>query len=144
MKTRTGLLLLICLNLLAFSAPAQILDFRGAVKNKALNRVNNRIDQTLDKGLNKVEGSIKDTLNKKNTSGAGGKTAAESTSQSANEKDAPNNGSAAVQSGQETYGIYFDSNSDKIKPESYGTLKGIATVLTENPGVKVKIFGHTD
>lgn len=43
-----------------------------------------------------------------------------------------------------TYGIYFDVNSDKIKPESFGTLKGIAAVLTENPGVKVKIFGHTD
>lgn len=43
-----------------------------------------------------------------------------------------------------TYGIYFDVNSDKVKPESYGTLKGIAQVLTENPGVKVKIIGHTD
>jgi OmpA-OmpF porin, OOP family len=43
-----------------------------------------------------------------------------------------------------TYGIYFDTNSDKVKPESYGTLKGIATVLNENPAVKVKIFGHTD
>jgi outer membrane protein OmpA-like peptidoglycan-associated protein len=43
-----------------------------------------------------------------------------------------------------TYGIYFDSNSDKIKPESFGTLKGIAAVLTENPDVKVRIFGHTD
>jgi len=43
-----------------------------------------------------------------------------------------------------TYGIYFDVNSDKVKPESYGTLKGIATVLNENPGVKVKIFGYTD
>lgn len=43
-----------------------------------------------------------------------------------------------------TYGIYFDVNSDKIKPESFGTLKGIAAVLNENPAVKVKIFGHTD
>lgn len=106
MKTRTGLLLLICLSLLVFSAPAQILDLRGAVRNKALNRVNNRIDQTLDKGLDKVEGSIKDTLNKKNTSEAGGKIAAESTSRSANEKDAANSGSAAVQSGQETLKTY--------------------------------------
>jgi len=106
MKTRTGLLLLICLSLLVFSAPAQILDLRGAVRNKALNRVNNRIDQTLDKGLDKVEGSIQDTLNKKNTSGAGVKTAAESTSRSANEKDAVDNGSAAVQSGQETLKTY--------------------------------------
>jgi outer membrane protein OmpA-like peptidoglycan-associated protein len=43
-----------------------------------------------------------------------------------------------------TYGIYFDVNSDKVKPESYGTLKDIATVLNEVPDVKVKIIGHTD
>lgn len=43
-----------------------------------------------------------------------------------------------------SYGIYFDVNSDKVKAESYGTLKEIAQVLTENPTVKVKIVGHTD
>jgi outer membrane protein OmpA-like peptidoglycan-associated protein len=43
-----------------------------------------------------------------------------------------------------TYGIYFDVNKDVVKPESYGTLKDIAKVLTENPDVKVKIIGHTD
>ena len=43
-----------------------------------------------------------------------------------------------------TYGIYFDVNKDVVKPESYGTLKEIATALTENPGVRVKIIGHTD
>lgn len=43
-----------------------------------------------------------------------------------------------------SYGIYFDVNSDKVKPESYGTLKEIAQVLTENPTVKIKIVGHTD
>lgn len=43
-----------------------------------------------------------------------------------------------------TRGILFDSGSDKIKPESYGTLKDIAAVLTENPDVKVQIIGHTD
>jgi len=43
-----------------------------------------------------------------------------------------------------TYGIYFDVNKDVVKPESYGTLKGIADVLTENADVKVKIVGHTD
>ncbi|HEX2395755.1 MAG TPA: OmpA family protein [Bacteroidales bacterium] len=43
-----------------------------------------------------------------------------------------------------SYGIYFDVNKDVVKPESYGTLKGIATVLTENPDVKIKIIGHTD
>ncbi|MCX6254696.1 MAG: OmpA family protein [Bacteroidia bacterium] len=43
-----------------------------------------------------------------------------------------------------TYGIYFDSESDKIKPESAGTMKEIATVLKENPTVNIKIIGHTD
>jgi len=43
-----------------------------------------------------------------------------------------------------TYGIYFDVNSDKLKPESSGTLNDIAKVLQENPDVKVKIVGHTD
>jgi OmpA-OmpF porin, OOP family len=43
-----------------------------------------------------------------------------------------------------SYGIYFDINKDVVKPESYGTLKGIADVLNENPDVRVKIVGHTD
>ncbi|MBZ5857671.1 OmpA family protein [Flavihumibacter profundi] len=43
-----------------------------------------------------------------------------------------------------SYGIYFDVNSDKLKPESAGTLKEIATILTENPALRVKIVGHTD
>jgi len=43
-----------------------------------------------------------------------------------------------------THGILFDVNSDKIKPESYGVLKDISTVLSENSDVKVKIIGHTD
>ncbi len=43
-----------------------------------------------------------------------------------------------------TTGILFDSNSDQIKSESYGTLKQIAAVLQENPDVKVRIIGHTD
>jgi outer membrane protein OmpA-like peptidoglycan-associated protein len=43
-----------------------------------------------------------------------------------------------------TTGITFDINSDKIKPTSYGVLKQIATALTENADVKIKIIGHTD
>ncbi len=43
-----------------------------------------------------------------------------------------------------SYGIYFDVNKDLVKPESYGTIKEIATVLQENPNVKIKIVGHTD
>jgi len=43
-----------------------------------------------------------------------------------------------------SYGIYFDSGKDVVKPESYGAMKDIANVLKENPGVRVKIVGHTD
>jgi len=43
-----------------------------------------------------------------------------------------------------SYGIYFDVNKDVVKSESYGTIKEIAAVLTENPTVKIKIVGHTD
>jgi len=43
-----------------------------------------------------------------------------------------------------TYGIYFDVNKDIVKPESYGTLKEISTILNEVPDVNVKIIGFTD
>ncbi|MFT3981251.1 MAG: OmpA family protein [Ferruginibacter sp.] len=43
-----------------------------------------------------------------------------------------------------SHGIFFDVNSDKIKAESYGAIKDIANVLSENAGVKVMIIGHTD
>ena len=43
-----------------------------------------------------------------------------------------------------THGILFDVNSDRVKPESYGALKEIAGVLTENADVKVLVVGHTD
>jgi outer membrane protein OmpA-like peptidoglycan-associated protein len=43
-----------------------------------------------------------------------------------------------------TRGILFDVNSDRIKGESYGSLKEIAGVLTENADLKVQIVGHTD
>jgi outer membrane protein OmpA-like peptidoglycan-associated protein len=43
-----------------------------------------------------------------------------------------------------SHGILFDVNSDRIKGESYGSLKEIAGVLTENADVRVVIVGHTD
>ncbi len=43
-----------------------------------------------------------------------------------------------------SYGIYFDSGKDVVKPESYGALNDIAKVLKENLTVKIKIVGHTD
>ena len=43
-----------------------------------------------------------------------------------------------------THGILFDVNSDRLRAESYGTLKEVAGVLTENATLKVQIVGHTD
>ena len=43
-----------------------------------------------------------------------------------------------------THGILFDVNSDKIKPESYGSLKEMADIMKEFTDLKVKIVGHTD
>lgn len=58
---------------------------------------------------------------------------------------APDTRSKLITQGKfSTTGILFDVNSDKIKAGSFGTLKEIATVLKENPGVQVKILGHTD
>lgn len=42
-----------------------------------------------------------------------------------------------------TTGILFDVNAAVIKPESFGMIKEIATVLKENPTVKIRIVGHT-
>ena len=42
-----------------------------------------------------------------------------------------------------TTGILFDVQSATIKPESYGVIKEIATVLGENPTVNIKVIGHT-
>lgn len=43
-----------------------------------------------------------------------------------------------------SYGIYFDVNKDVVKAESYGSLKEIAAILSENADVKIRIVGHTD
>lgn len=40
--------------------------------------------------------------------------------------------------------ILFDTNSDKIKPESNTIIADIGKILTDNPGLKIKIIGHTD
>ncbi len=44
----------------------------------------------------------------------------------------------------EVYGIYFDFNSDRIKPQSQRVLQQIATILKKNPGWKLSVAGHTD
>jgi outer membrane protein OmpA-like peptidoglycan-associated protein len=43
-----------------------------------------------------------------------------------------------------TQGIYFDTGSDRIRPESSATLKEIAAMLQEHPDLKLTIEGHTD
>jgi len=43
-----------------------------------------------------------------------------------------------------TQGIYFDTGSDRIRPESSGTLKQIASMLNEHAELKITIEGHTD
>lgn len=43
-----------------------------------------------------------------------------------------------------TTGIQFDTNSAMIKPESFGVLKEIASMLQANPGTRITIVGHTD
>jgi outer membrane protein OmpA-like peptidoglycan-associated protein len=43
-----------------------------------------------------------------------------------------------------THGITFDVDKATIKPESMGTLNGIAQVLRENAELKFEVAGHTD
>ena len=42
------------------------------------------------------------------------------------------------------YGILFDFDKADIKPESAATIKEIATLLNNNPNLKLFIVGHTD
>jgi len=43
-----------------------------------------------------------------------------------------------------SYGILFDTDSDRIKPESAGAIKSIVFGLEANPELKLVIEGHTD
>jgi OOP family OmpA-OmpF porin len=42
------------------------------------------------------------------------------------------------------YGIYFDTDSAAIKPESEPTLKAIAGLLMAETSIKLYVVGHTD
>lgn len=42
------------------------------------------------------------------------------------------------------YGIYFDTGKSEVKPESEPALVEIAKLLSQNPGLRVFIVGHTD
>jgi outer membrane protein OmpA-like peptidoglycan-associated protein len=43
-----------------------------------------------------------------------------------------------------THGILFDTDSDKLKPESAAVLKQVASALLKNPNLKLEIDGYTD
>ena len=43
-----------------------------------------------------------------------------------------------------TQGIYFDTGSDRLRPESSPTLKEIAAMLNDHADLKLTIEGHTD
>lgn len=42
------------------------------------------------------------------------------------------------------YGIYFDTDSAAVKPDSRPTLDEIAGLLRDSPGLKLLVVGHTD
>ena len=44
----------------------------------------------------------------------------------------------------DVYGIYFDFNSDVIRPESEPVIRDIANALTTKPTCRLSIEGHTD
>jgi len=42
------------------------------------------------------------------------------------------------------YGIYFDTNQDKLRPDSEPLLKEIAKLLSANSQLSIRVVGHTD
>jgi outer membrane protein OmpA-like peptidoglycan-associated protein len=42
------------------------------------------------------------------------------------------------------YGIQFDFDSDRVRPESDATLAEIATLMTQDPALRLFVVGHTD
>jgi outer membrane protein OmpA-like peptidoglycan-associated protein len=43
-----------------------------------------------------------------------------------------------------THGIFFDTDSDQLRPESGAVLKQVASALQKNPNLKLEIDGYTD
>jgi len=42
------------------------------------------------------------------------------------------------------YGIYFDTNQDKLRSDSQPMLQEIAKLLSSNPQLNIRVVGHTD
>jgi outer membrane protein OmpA-like peptidoglycan-associated protein len=60
-------------------------------------------------------------------------------------ESAPDFSKVIVASGRYvTHGILFDTDSDRIKPESAAVIKSIARGLETNPNLRLLIEGHTD
>jgi outer membrane protein OmpA-like peptidoglycan-associated protein len=43
-----------------------------------------------------------------------------------------------------THGIYFDTDSDHLKPESAAVIRQVAAALEKNPNLKLEVDGYTD
>jgi outer membrane protein OmpA-like peptidoglycan-associated protein len=43
-----------------------------------------------------------------------------------------------------THGLYFDTGSERLKAESAGVIRLVATGLQKNPNLKLRIEDHTD
>ena len=60
-------------------------------------------------------------------------------------ESAPDFGEALMASGRYvSHGILFDTNSDRLKPESAAPIQAVAKALDANPNLKLLIEGHTD
>jgi OOP family OmpA-OmpF porin len=60
-------------------------------------------------------------------------------------ESAPDPGDVLATTGKfVTHGIYFDTDSDILKPASAGVIKEISTALYKHPDMKVEIDGYTD
>lgn len=60
-------------------------------------------------------------------------------------ESAPDPGSVLSSTGKYvTHGIYFDTDSDHLKPESAPIIKQVAGALIKNPNLKLEIDGYTD
>jgi len=60
-------------------------------------------------------------------------------------ESAPDFGQSIVASGRYvSHGILFDTNSDRLKPESAPAIQAVARALGTNPALNLLIEGHTD
>lgn len=41
-------------------------------------------------------------------------------------------------------GVYFDTGSDRLRPESHATLSQVGQMLSEHPDLRLSVEGHTD